>query len=183
MLTRTSRSAAMIAALILSGCNTDVVTQKVQAQPGTTETLAYAAGNGEMATVIIGNPFDLPKQQVDAAVTDAMAGSYAGPEIRFTTTPAPDAPKGYDVVVLLDGAPAMDARLLCKARDRVTPLPSGTDTSVVIAFCAGRQTLNAVSGRVPLVTTPDDPAFRGMIARAMMQLIPTKGMQEADLRR
>lgn len=182
MLTRTGRGTALIAAAILSGCAADVVSQQGPAQPGTTVTLAYAARNGEMATVIIGNPFDLPKERVDAAVTDAMAGSYAGPEIRFTTTPAPDAPKGYDVVVLLDGPPAMDARLLCRARDRVSPQPTGTDTTVVIAFCASGQTLNAVSGRMPLVTAPEDPAFRGMIARAMVQLIPTKGMQESDLR-
>ena len=52
--------------------------------------LNYAASKGGMLTEIVGNPFDVPKEEVGRAVTNNMTGSHFGPKVVFTTKASPD---------------------------------------------------------------------------------------------
>ncbi len=175
-------SALLAAAVPLADAVADSVTRTFMARPGTRTTFVYAASSGEMATVIIGNPFGGAQQQVDAAVLAALSGSYIGPQVRFTNTPSPQAPAGYEIVVLLDGPPGMAAKTLCTDRARAAPVPSPGSTTVVIAFCAGTTTMSAAAGRTSKIASPDDPAFRTLLLRTMMMVIPTRD-QEDEVKR
>ncbi len=75
--------------------------------------LNYAASKGGMLTEIVGNPFDVPKEEVGRAVTNNMTGSHFGPKVVFTTKASPDNPSPYRVVVLFDPAPNAQAQRLC----------------------------------------------------------------------
>ncbi len=51
--------------------------------------LNYAASKGGMLTEIVGNPFDVPKEEVGRAITNNMTGSHFGPKVVFTTKASP----------------------------------------------------------------------------------------------
>ena len=173
----------LAAAVLLAACGAPSVQRtRIPPLPGTNATFAWAAQSGEMATVIIGNPFDVPQERTNDAVLAAMAGSYAGPDVRFTTDPAPNAPAGFEVVVLLDGPPAMRYDILCKNRSAAAPQPRQGFNTVVVSFCAGDSTLSSAAGSVARVAAPEDSAYRALISSAMIELIPRRQKEERGLR-
>ena len=169
--------AALAGVLVLNACASAVrstSSQDVYFRTGVLSTFAYAAADGEMNTVVIGNPFDMPKSALDRVVTDAMQGNHYGPRTTFTTTPSPDARPHYRIVMMFDRPRGMSRQQLCGPRETLTPEPRGDRLRLATAFCGRNQLLSWVDSSIPTPASPDDAAFRRMIANATFNLIPSR---------
>lgn len=168
----------MAGILVLNGCAGAVrstSSQDVLFRSGVLSTFAYAAADGEMNTVIIGNPFDMPKDALDRVVTDAMQGNHYGPRTTFTTTPSPDARPQFRIVMMFDRPRGLDRQQLCGPRENLTPEPRGDDRlRLATAFCARNQLLSWVDSSIARPVSADDAAFRRMIANGTFNLIPSR---------
>ena len=167
--------AAMASVLILNAC-ADAVrstsSQDISLRSGILSTFAYAAANGETNTVIVGNPFDIPKDALERVIAEAMQGNHYGPRTTFTTTPSPEARADYRVVMMFDRPRAMNRQQLCGPRAELEPEPRGDRLRLATAFCARNQLLSWVDSSIAAPASPDDPTFRNMIANAIFNLIP-----------
>ena len=167
--------AAMASVLVLNACANAVrstSSQDISLRTGVLSTFAYAAATGEMNTVVIGNPFDIPKDALERVITETMQGNHYGPRTTFTTTPSPEARSDYRVVMMFDRPRAMNRQQLCGPREQLTPEPEGDRLRLASAFCARNQLLSWVDSSIAAPVSPDDPAFRNMITNAIFNLIP-----------
>lgn len=182
---------AASALVALAGC-ADAVrstsSQDLYFRSGVLSTFAYAAAPGEMRTVVIGNPFTIPKAELDRIVTAAMDGNHFGPPTTFTTEPSDQARASYRIVMLFDPPRAMDRQQVCAPAAQLEPRrdasQAGTqgpdpELRLLTGFCAQNQLLSWVTSSMNRPASPDDPAFRNMIANATFTLIPSRD-QEPD---
>ena len=169
--------AAMAGVLVLNACAGVVqstASQDVAFRTGVLSTFAYAAAVGEMNTVIVGNPFNLPEGQLDRAVTEAMQGNHYGPRTTFTTTPSADARSQYRIVMMFDRPRAQQRQQVCGPRESLIPEPDAARLRLTTAFCARNQLLSWVESSIARPGSPDEPSFRRMIASATFNLIPAR---------
>lgn len=145
------------------------------------EMLGYAASRGALLTQVVGNPFGLPRQEVEAAVVDSMAGARAGSRVRFSTRVSAAQASPYRVVVLLDPAPGAQAARLCGDSAQPTAQPTTQPTGavsdklrVMAAFCSNDVVVTSVTGSAAGVRGPKDPAFRGLIRGMVGELFPRR---------
>ncbi len=134
-------------------------------------TLNYIAGKGKMYTQIVGNPFEVPKDQLGSAVTRTMFGSHSGPTIRFSTERDPNYTSPYRVVVVFNPGKTVDPYKLCQD----VPYPVGKSPGalqVAMAFCSASDYETFINGRLDGVKGPDDPAFRTLIRQMTSSLFP-----------
>jgi hypothetical protein len=167
--------AAMVCVLVLNACAGAVrstSSQDISLRTGVLSTFAYAAAEGEMNTVVIGNPFDIPKDALEGIITETMQGNHYGPRTTFTTTPSEDARADYRIVMMFDRPRAMNRQQLCGPKAELEPEARGDRLRLATAFCARNQLLSWVDSSVAAPASPDDPAFRKMIANAIFNLIP-----------
>ena len=168
-----SRFAALsVAGVMLAACSADTV--KVQPtyvgsyDPGM---LQYAVSKGAILTEVVGNPFDVPQEEVDAAVIRSMTGATFGRMARFTTKVSPDNNSPYRVVVLLDPAPRAQANRLCSNPNQ--PTAASTDRiRAMAAFCSSDREITSISGSTAKAQETGDPAFSELIQRMTMDLFP-----------
>lgn len=170
-------AAAIASVLVLNACANavrSISSQEVSFRTGVLSTFAYAAANGEMNTVVIGNPFDIPEDALGRVITDTMQGNHYGPRTTFTTTPSPEARSDYRIVMMFDRPRAMNRQQLCGPKAQLQPEPRGDRLRLATAFCASNQLLSWVDSSIRTPASPDDPAFRRMIANAIFNLIPSR---------
>ena len=115
-----------------------------------------------MLTEISGNPFDVPREDLDRAITQAMKGAHFGPTVDFITTPPEDYKVPYRVVMVFDAAQGHTEAKLCRSDHGIKPR-TGDRVRVHAALCARESPLTAVSGSVAEADGPDDPRFRRLI--------------------
>lgn len=171
-----SRSAGVVAlaamALSVAACSGEIMRNEVS-RPGVPTVFAYAAAKGEMKAEVVGNPFSLPQQAVDAAVLGIVERNHNGPATRFSTTPGPNAAESFRIVVVFN-PPEKGAADAGACSAPATMGATGPKLGMVMALC-GNDTLYAwTHSTMPAPKAPDDPAFEQMVARAARALIPTR---------
>ena len=167
-------AAVAVAALLVPACTGEIMTSQLH-RPNSDGFFRYSAGRGEMLAVIVGNPFPVSKDVLDQAVTDAMLGNHNGPMTRFSTDPGPAADRNQRVVVAFDTPGNMHGRTLCGDPAAIpTTAPESSKTRASVAFCVESDLYSEVKIHIPAVGSPADPRFRGMIASAMWELIPSR---------
>ncbi len=171
---------AVSVAVLITGCSAPT-TYKWDWQQWSPNTLGYAAGQGALLTKIRGNPFDAPKDEVDAAITSTMYKSHFGPPVPFVT----EAPQGYispyRVVMVFDPAETISPKELCTGDPK--PSERSEDTiKIAAAFCSRDTFETSVWGRVARTATPEDPEFKALIRQMTTQLFPNRDPNERDNR-
>ena len=132
-----------------------------------------AAATGETRTVIVGNPFQEPKERFDQMVLDAMQGANIGPQTRFTTQPSSDLSPSFVVAMVFDPPLSFNADAYCRGEADVET--SGTSTGRLRAhtvFCAGDRSVSDVHATITRPRSASDPAFRTLIRQSVFQLVP-----------
>ena len=135
--------------------------------------LSYAAGRGGMPTEVVGNPFNAPKPQFDAAVTDILENNHFGPELPFFTEPPEGFSSVYHVVVVFDPPIGAAPSLVC-ADPNLPANPRPGEVSVLAAFCSGDRRITSAGGSVSGARSPDDPAFQGLMRQVATLLFPPR---------
>ena len=138
----------------------------------TPDIINYSAGKGGMLTEVVGNPFNAPKAELEAAVVETAEDSHFGQDIPFFTRPPEGYTSPYRVVFAMNPAPGTDFYELCggKAETRLRA-PSESD-QVAAALCARETVITSVRGSVAGPLGPRDPAFLQLIAQMTLALFP-----------
>ena len=175
VLGRSALAAAV--AVLVAGCSVPT-TYKWDYEQWSKSKLGYAAGQGALLTDIRGNPFNAPKTEVDATITDTMYKSHFGPPVPFVTQAPEDYKSPYRVVMLFDPKETMSSHELCTGEPEAGE-PDGGLIKVAAAFCAQDIHETSVWGTVGRTSSPDDPEFQALIRKMTNQLFP---VQEPNLR-
>lgn len=188
--TRLFAGAALAGILVLNACAGAVrstASQDVAFRSGVLSTFSYAAAVGEMNTVIVGNPFTVPKNDLDRIVTDAMQGNHYGPRTTFTTAPSENARPQFRIVMMFDRPRGLDRQQVCGPRESLIPEPKDPEPEdgrlrLTTAFCARNQLLSWVESSILRPQSPDEPRFHRMIANATFNLIPARDNDSGNRR-
>ncbi|HZT19513.1 MAG TPA: hypothetical protein VFA23_08930 [Dongiaceae bacterium] len=148
--------------------------------------VAIAGGSGELLTQILGNPFNVPQQQFDRAVTDAMYGAHFGPPTRFTTTPVGSFQRRFAVRLVFDSAVPMNINTICVAPpEQPAPRrgPATGSVSLSAAFCQEGRTLTYLEAGGSGYTGPGDPRFVQFIRYVTSSLFSPSNPNNSNFRR
>ena len=135
--------------------------------------LNYAASKGGMVTEVVGNPFDVPKEEVERAAVNSMTGSHFGPKVVFTTKASPDNPSPYRVVMLFDPAPNAQAHRLCSDPNQPSAAQPGR-LRLMVAFCSSDTVITSTAGWISKPQRPTHPTFRSLIRQITVVLFPLR---------
>ena len=160
------------AALCLAACAQVIVHAVVGPQRFSEGEYDNAAKSGEIRTVIVGNPFRVPKADLDRAVTGAMRGAPYGPPTTFTTSRAGPGSGPYRVVIAFNAPRSLSARTLCGPNPSVSTVTGTSDVRLFAAFCLEDVVLSEASGHVSGVSGPDAHGFRALVAQVTTHLFP-----------
>ena len=141
--------------------------------------LSYAAGQGAILTDIRGNPFNQPKEQVDAAITEAMLGAHFGPVVPFVTEKPQDYKSPYRVVMVFDPDERLTPQKLCAEDPKPGERSEGV-IRVVAAFCAQDIHETSVWGTVGQTSGPESEDFQSLVKIMTTQLFPRQNPNERD---
>jgi hypothetical protein len=92
-------AAAVVALTACSGGVTVRGHKDVSANFLPIELYVVATGDNELRTIIIGNPFNLPKAEFETAVLASMAGRNFGPRLNLSTNPKQEDARKRRVVI------------------------------------------------------------------------------------
>jgi len=174
--------AATLGLAALSACSGTGVIDYVRLEPGyRPQQFAYAAGGRDLRVDLQGNPFAMPKDEFDSAVTDAMQGAHFGQPTNFTTTPRDSAREGYRVRLLFNGPTASSGRIICAGEPAVVgPSPESGNVRLLAAFCNAEYPLSYLSAHVGGIRDAHDPAFRDFMRDVTTNLFPPQNRQEQE---
>lgn len=158
---------------LLGGC-TNTVTQAYLYRSGIQGTFAYAAGDRDMAVVVVGNPFSIGKAELDRFIVDSMQGRNRPPATHFTTAPGASARPGYSIVVLLNPPMFFNSQDACRSTAGIPTAPSGGRLQARMIFCAKDLILTEVTGNLPAMARPTEGGFAAMIGAMTRDIVPER---------
>jgi hypothetical protein len=131
----------------------------------------YGAGRRDLTTIIVGNPFGMDQEQLDARLVAMLNKSptFLQPT-NFTTTPGPSARREFQAVILLNRAIVLPNQA-CRAPEQVPAAELGSTTRLTAIFCRGGY-LSAVTGELQDVTGIDDPRLEQLTRQMVPLLFP-----------
>jgi hypothetical protein len=177
-----STALSALGVLALAGCTGTGVIDYVQVKPGyRPQQFAYVAGGRDLMTDVQGNPFAMPQEEFNAAVTDAMQRAHFGPPTNFTTTPGETARLNYRVRLLFNGPTASTGAAVCAGVPAIIgPSPGAGTVRLLAAFCNGERPMSYLSAHVDGVRDAHDPAFRDFMRQVTTNLFPPQNRPERD---
>lgn len=169
---RPLRLLATVLCLAAAGC-TGVV---VQDDPGPRGgyfigDFDYAAGNGAIETVVVGNPFGGPKPQFDARVRSLMKGQNRGVPADFVAGQTERTDPLYRVVVAFNLPPGFPTYDMCR---NPAGMPSRHHTGrldIATAFCEGDEVKSGTTGYATDVQSASDPKFSELVRYATLYML------------
>ncbi len=168
---------SLLILLILAGAGSACSSSGVVLSPTsyygayTPTVLNYAATSGGILVEVVGNPFDVPKADLERAITGAMTGSHLGPAVDFVTTTPEGFRSPYRIVMVFDPTQGYTPSKLCRQTQYIEP-GTGEIVKAHAVLCADEKALTGTSGRVRDVASPDDPQFRQLISQITTNLLP-----------
>lgn len=169
----TSIAAAL--SMALAGCLAPVWTiPPYQSSLYNPDVLQEAAGSdGQVLTVIHGNPFGQPGTAFQVTTLNALYDNHFGEAVEFTTAPNND--EDYRLILLFNQAFLSGTnQSLCRHEG---PVANGGVTGgiyVQAAFCVSHRTVSLVQGHADRIAGPDDPQFRAFMGQILAELFPRR---------
>ncbi len=166
---------AMVALAACAGAVTVTNHNNVAASYAPEELYVVATGDNELRTVIIGNPFDMPKVAFETAVLATMEGRNFGPRLNLSTDPKQEDARKRHVVLAFDLANRGNASSLCAGSANATKVqPTGAKLTVTGVYCAGNLPLTQATARAGQVTGINSERFRSLMTQLAIALFPTE---------
>lgn len=166
-------AAAAAGALGVGACDDVVVNAPVGPQRYADGDLQYASRNGEIETVVAGNPFGASGDTgFAAAVVGHMAGANRGPPVRFVLAPERGGSAPYRIVMAFNPDPNLTADQACARAASLPTGRSGLAITLFAVFCNGETALAEATGRVRGASGAEDRRFRSLVRQVTYALIP-----------
>jgi hypothetical protein len=155
----------------LAGCAGEPVVSTTWYDPGYAPT-EYRA-SGMMPVVVRGNPYAVPKAELDQAVTDAMQGTANGTATRFAPAAA-GVVETYRVVMLFNPGLAYGATLCTRPEppDGAFGVAPSARVPVSAALCRGDKSISYADGYISTGSGPQGAEFQRGVSRFSMALFP-----------
>lgn len=174
----------LFGSILLFGCGDGLVSLTDQADSLAYDRghLSYAAAGRDFRVVIVGDPFDGGRPEVERAVTDTMQEYYWGQRTHFTVEPGETARDAYRVVMLFNPPASLLGDKLCQDDAAMLSPRADTDSrlSLYAAFCRSDKHLTSVRGRIKGASGPDDPLFLSMVGQVTLGLFPPQQEDQDD---
>ena len=164
-------TAMLVAALVVAACTAETIMGDIY-RVGVPSEFAYAGGGRDLTTVIVGNPFYRPKDEVETAITDAMQGQHPGPLTHFTTRPGDSARPNYRITIVFNPPINLDVQDLCGDVTSLRSEGRGENLRMLAAFCSHGDVMSYAYGSTRAATSPKDAAVRSLVANVLNELIP-----------
>lgn len=172
-----ARSIALISAmaLALSACTGGVVVDRTWlTEPYSPGLVGYVVQDGDWYGILHGQPFVTPASA--AAITAAIELPSWARDAKVVTVPGPRTRTAYRLVLTFNpvttGTVGDEA---CKPAAVIPVRPATADTTIVAAtFCMFETAIAKTVGHGPVGTSPQDPAFRRLMALTMAALLPPR---------
>jgi hypothetical protein len=140
------------------------------------ELYVVATRDNELRTVILGDPFNMPKAEFDAAVLASMKGRNFGPTLNLSTNPKQEDSRKRHVVIAFNITEAIDADDVCRGLTTTTKLQQAAgDMTVTGVYCAGNLPLTQATARAGQVTGIDSEQFNNLMGQLTIALFPARG--------
>lgn len=139
---------------------------------------ASAAGGGDrqMQVVILGNPFDIPRAQLEQATIDALRTSAAGIPINFAINPEnPDPGRPYRLVLAFNPDGILDPGKLCEVDGDIRTTAGPEDNLTLMgAYCSTDYYLGHAIARASNVDGTGSETFDDMVFQLKTSLFPSR---------
>lgn len=129
-----------------------------------------SARQGQMQTKVIGTDFDADTSALFQAVTEAMPGSYFGPEIEFVSEPDRNR-LDIRTIFVINPPHGLNMHTVCTAPDDIDLAPVSDEFRIAGVFCKNRQTIRYAVAHGPKPSSIQDPMFREYVASITSYLL------------
>jgi len=164
--------ALLTAGLALAACNSSGIWVTDLARPDSHGLYAWAASKGDLRVVVLGNPFDVAKAELESAVVDALDSvPPGGPLGTNSTTPRPGSRTAIRFVFAFDPPRNMSAYALCREDIGFQPAPSPDTLRTLISFCDGGTLQASSAGQLRRPAGPRDDSFLSLIGNGVWSMV------------
>ena len=168
-----------LAASILVGCATqgDVGSSQIlgssRGSHGQYSTYQFAAGNRDLQTVIVGNPFSLKKSEFDNQVTKLMQGNDRGINANFTVAASENMRTGYSAVMMFNPSSGTSLDQMCGDPNKLKSTIRGQQIKVILVFC-GPGPISAGSATLQSASSISDQKFNQLVRDVTFRMTPNE---------
>ncbi len=135
------------------------------------ELYVVATGENELRTIIVGDPFDMPKDDFDKVVLASIERQNFGPPLNLSIDPEREDARKRQVVIAFNLTHIKQADTLCSgSAETAKPADTGGRLTVTGVYCAGDHYLTQATARSDGVTGPGSEQFRTMMSQLAIAL-------------
>ena len=172
------------AVVTLAGCAGAVTAsghKNISGSYRVSELYVVATGDNELRTVIIGDPFGMPKADFDAAVLASMKGRNFGPSLNLSINPKQEDSRKRHVVISFNLRNVADADAICRGSPKALEVqPAGERFAVFGVYCAGNLPLTQATARIAQVPGIESEQFNSLMGQLTIALFPARDRRRRD---
>ncbi len=165
-----------LAAVTLAACagGVTVTRDDVATSYQPEELYVVATGENELRTIVVGNPYDMPKGAFQAAVLASLDGRHLGPRLKLSVDPKREDARRRHVVLAFNPTKISQTDDLCSggALDTAKVAATGGSLTVTAVYCAGGQYLTQATASSNGVSGSDTAQFRALMTQLAIALFP-----------
>jgi len=165
-----------IAAVTLAACAGGVTVSRddVATSYQPEELYVVATGENELRTVVVGDPYDMPKGAFQTAVLASLDGRHFGPRLNLSTDPKREDARKRHVVLAFNPTTISQTDDLCSggAMDTAKVAATGGSLTVTAVYCSGDHYLTQATASSNGVPGSDTAQFRELMTQLAIALFP-----------
>lgn len=167
---------ATMAAVALAACAGGVTVSRDDVATSYQPEELYVVGTGEneLRTVVVGDPFNMPKDAFQAAVLTSLDGRHFGPRLNLSTDPKHEDARKRSVVLAFNPTNMSQTDELCSggSLDTAKVAATGGSLTVTAVYCAGGHYLTQATASSDGVPGSDTAQFRELMTQLAIALFP-----------
>ena len=146
------------------------------------ELYVVATGENELRTIIVGDPFDMPKDAFERAVLASLERQNFGPPLNLSTNPEREDARKRQVVIAFNLTNIKHADTLCSgSAETAKPADTGGALTVTGVYCGGGgHYLTQATARSDGVPGPGSEQFRRLMSQLAIALFPSENPHLQD---
>ena len=175
---------SVLAVLGLAACANGMTVSRVDIAYSylPTELYVVATGKNELRTIIVGNPFDMPKTEFERTVLESLRGQNFGPPLNLSTEPEQEDARKRQVVIAFNLTHIKQVDTLCTGSAETAKLAdTGARLAVTGTYCdGGGHYLTQATVRSDAVAGTGSEQFRRMMTQLAIALFPPENPRRCE---
>jgi hypothetical protein len=167
-----------VAAVALAACAGSVTVSRDDVATSYQPEELYVVGTGEneLRTVVVGEPYDMPKGAFQTAVLKSLDGRHFGPRLNLSTNPKRVDVRKRHVVLAFNPTTISQTDELCSGEtlDTAKVIATGGSLTVTAVYCSGDHYLTQATASLGGVPDSDSAQFRALMTQLAIALFPSQ---------